>query len=369
MLPEGLAAARAGEWLGEPRLRVLCTNDAIDGVLLGDDDSAFFEVVLPANRRSFIVLEQMENSPVDFDVFVTTSSQFASSCASATNCGFDVGSAGGEAFQVGPAATALTLRLHVNSFKGAGRFRLFVAAPLVDECDKRGFDSRIEVAYNNNIANGSADDTRGKNAWSQARANMLAATDGKYDMGRRIVVVDDVFLDSEHDLVYSDDNLSDCNPAVTWNKGTPWSHIEVSNAVWRGITWPECPINNNTPIEMLAEFLVHEWGHHQFELEDEREDGGGTETCRHSLMASGSSASYRFSFGWNYFEFCSTKDHGINPASGFAAATGDSNWTDFHQEYSELNGPTAGGVPISSDFSQLRPALGRMRMMTNEIGP
>jgi hypothetical protein len=198
-------------------------------------------------------------------------------------------------------------------------------------------------------------------------------------MGRSIIVEDDQLggpVGIDHDLMYSDEDLDNCVPARAWLSDipNPFAFIEISHSYWRGITWPGCAVESNATLQRVGETIAHEWGHHQFELYDERIVGSANQhKCRHSLMAGSRPASYITATGWRYFEFCTWKDHGINPTEGVAAATGDSNWTDFTQEYLEMTTPMWNSNPISSDFSQLAPLFSTvpplMQSMTATQGP
>lgn len=327
-------------------------NEGADGVLLHQDDNAYFTFTLPAGREVFISLDHNFGAAADFDMFVTfggIGTLFGTSCSNSALCGFS-GNTTGEVVHV-PAQSSgdRTVKVNINAFSGSGRFRLFLASPVVS------YPYDVDLAFEANVAAGSTDDQRAKGAWGQAQRIMMSATEGQYRIRSNAYVSRGVSCYSCYDVVYSDlNNLTGtsnaCVPAQqTFSIGGPY--IILIRPYWNlSGSWFDWEFNGascsaTATTERVGETIVHEWGHYEFGHGDER-DSSQNNQCGFSLMAGSGLAN--FTGGNQFFEFCTDSRHGTNPASGTSAATGSSNWSDIIDEYSSMEAPSGTG-----DFSRM----------------
>ncbi|WP_434385845.1 hypothetical protein [Melittangium boletus] len=327
-------------------------NEGYDGVLLHTNDNAYVSFYLPENREAFINLDHDFAPGLDFNIYATVGSgNFGTSCATSAFCadGYD---ATGEAIHIPAQGTNRVIRLNIHSRNGRGRYRLFVASPVVS------YSEDVELAYDGNVLAGSADDLRAKNIWGRTQQLMLAATDGQYRIGAHALVARDVSCFSCYNVIFSEEN--DLGGCVA-GKATisPFGYIEIPSPYWRGQISSCFPAVNTE--SRVAETVVHEWGHHEFELCDEYggafwcNPGGtaGVNRCGFSLM--GGTANANFLSGNHHWEFCTDTDHGMDPKAGESPASGDSAWDDITEEYSQMSMPTR-----SPDFSRLKSLGNRM---------
>ena len=338
---------------GGKQFNQISLNQGVDGALLYTDDNAYAQFTLPLGREAFISLDHDFNTSgtVDFDMFVTwDSALFATGCNNAQVCGVSASSTGEVVHIPASFGGDRSVKVTINSWSGAGRYRLFVASPVVS------FGNDVDLAFDANVTNGSTLDLRAKSEWARGQRQMMDATDGQYRIDELAYVTRDVSCFSCYDLVFSNDsniNSTACIPAQTAYGIGGW-YVVLSRPFWAGeSSWVEQgqPCTAPNSIDRVSETIVHEWGHYDFDLGDER-DGIPRNQCGFSLMAGSGFAN--FTTGNHEFEFCGSGRHGANPQTGATGATGNDNWTDILSDYPEMSAPAGTG-----DFSRMN-RLGEM---------
>lgn len=335
-------------------------NKGVDGVLLHQDDDAYFSFQLPANRTAYVVMDHnFEVATKDFDIFLKQASSACmvqASCSGSTYCGFS-GASQGEFIKIPATSAARQFQGRVNAYAGAGRYRLTVVSPVAT------YSSDVDIAYDASIAAGSPLDLRAKLEWNEGRRWLLAASDGQYGVKDTALVTDDVSCFSCYDLVFSEANepAGVCVPGVQ-TVGLFGDYIELAGPFWKGTSWIASDNTNcgTFPPARVGETIAHEWGHLEFDLCDERggqfwcNPSGTGVRCGFSIMAGGTFADFG-AVGFKHWEFCAANHHGKDVACNPTCqdpAFGDSNWTDMIDVYSTLVSPEAGGSALTPDFSQ-----------------
>ncbi len=332
---------------GGKMFNTLDLNTGGDGVLLYSRDNAYVTFWLPAGREAFISLDHnFGGAAVDFDMFVTwDAALFGTSCATSDICGYGSDPRGEVVHIPADFLTGRSVKVNISSYSGAGRYRLFVASPVVY------FGNDVDLAFDAPVTAGSAADLRGKSDWARAQRTMMSATDGQYRIKEHAYITRDVSCFSCYDLVFSDSDSVDggCVPAETAYGAWGW-YIVLAKSFWNGAsTWTDngqpCAAPNS--VDTVANTIVHEWGHYDFDLGDERDSSSPPKNrCGFSLMAGSPLAN--FSGGNQYFEFCGAGLHGMNPAPGTTGFGGNDNWTDIISDYPQMSRPDGTG-----DFSRM----------------
>lgn len=334
----------------------------IDGALMYTGDNAFFTFTLPAYRTGIINLDHMGTAGTqNYNIFVKQSSaEFAANCNSAW-CGISASDTG-ETVGIGYATSTRQFVVNISSYQGAGRYRLFISAPVVSHPDA------IDIGYEDRVVNGSAEDLRGRAVWGAARAVMLAATDGQFAMNGLAEVYNSISCYSCQDLIYSNKSTltGGCAPGATYNMGTAYSYVSLVRNFWRpystwvvnGVNCWGLPGSPYTDAKKVAELVVHEWGHHEFWIPDEYQVVGGAVEyqCGHSSMAGAHQFGFLYGTGvsadtdhTHITDFCTYFTHGKDRTGGLPPPTDPSGWAYISSTYPQLNYPL-----ISSDPSQLR---------------
>lgn len=320
-------------------------NEGADGVLLHTDDNAYFSFYLPADREVFINMDHDFGPNVDFDMFVTTSgTTFGTSPSNSTAFSNSVDTTG-DLVHLAASSSARLVKVNIVSFSGAGRFRIFLASPVVQD------EVITELAFSGDVAFGSTEDLRMKSEWADAQRYMMRSTDGQFRIRPEAYVSRDVWCETCYDVVFRDSNdlqagcSGGCSPACATTyiavAASYWSH-ENTYMVGNDVC------NPGRTIETVARTLVHEWGHYDFGMwhEERGDDANGVSRnqCGWSIMAGSSMAN-----NVNHFEWCDAAHHLRDPEFGAPEGGYDDNWAYIIDEYPEMSDPEGSG-----DFSQMR---------------
>lgn len=356
-----------------PPVANLPLNAGIDGTLLHAKDDAYFTFYLPGGRDLYINVDHLGNEAQNYDVAIQetfgsgafTVPTFAG-CSATTGCSI---ATSGETLRIGSGmGRHFALRVHAKA--GKGRYRLFLASPVQSYPCESGVNP-VEVLV----------DEETDFAWEGARINLalqsmvamvLAATDGQYMVARRFEIKNGgIWPNHAYEIVFDSDcdyNCADCTAGMR-HYGA-FDYIEIPRWVWRGeVKTTVCPNNlysTGATTSQVGSILAHEWGHFEWDLNDQYVTGdqGGRKKCTHSLMAGAGGMTY-INSDYRYFEFCSAKDHNKEPEPGPVDAT-LSDWNHITAHCPTMTAPQAGGVAISSDFSQLvNLANGGLRLTMN----
>lgn len=351
-----------------PPVANLPLNTGIDGTLLHAKDDAYFTFYLPGGRELYINVDHLGNEAQNYDLMVQetfVSGAFAvptfAGCSATTGCST---ASTGETLRIGSGmGRHFALRVHAKA--GKGRYRLFLASP-VQSYPCQGGANPIEVLVE--------DET--DYDWEQARINLalqsmvamvLAATDGQYMVARRFEIKNggpwpfqayEIVLNNDADCGIS---CGECTPGTRYY--TTFDYIEIPKWFWRGEVKTQC-FYTSASTSQVGSVLAHEWAHYVWDLNDQYVSGSERKKCTHSLMAGPTGMTY-INTDYRYFEFCSAKDHNKEPEPGPVDAT-LADWNHITAECPNMTAPQAGGVAISSDFSQLvNLANGGLRLTMN----
>ena len=323
-------------------------NEGADGVLLYTGDNAYFTFSLPANREVFINMDHDFGSIVNFDMFVTTSgTKFGTSSANSDAFANTTNSTG-EVVHLDPVSFARQVRVNVVSKAGAGRFRIFLASPVVQDAQS------IELAFVDDIAIGSALDLRMKQEWAETQRHMMNSTDGQFRIRPDAYIGRDVWCEVCYDVVFRETNNASlpltcsggCTPACSVDNITVAGPYWSSSAQYTsGDGTKTC---NAGSVDSVARTLVHEWGHYDFGMwhEERADDASGVSRnqCGWSIMAGSAKAR-----DLNHFEWCDEDHHLTDREIGAPVGGYDDNWAYITDEYPEMSVPAGTG-----DFSQMK---------------
>ncbi len=332
-------------------------NEGADGVLLHTDDNAYFTFYLPANRELFINMDHDFGPTVDFDMYVTTSGTSFGTSSSNSAAFANSTDATGDVVHLAGSSSGRQVKVNIVSFAGAGRFRIFLASPVVQDSQS------IELAFTDDVALGSDKDLRMKSEWADAQRFMMNSTNGQFRIRPDAYVSRDVWCEICYDVVFRDHNTlpltcpGGCTPACAVDNitvaGSYWSNENIY-MVGNEVCHP------NRTIETVARTLVHEWGHYDFGVwhEERADDAGGVSRnqCGWSIMAGSYMAA-----NLNHFEWCDADRHLMDPESGAPSGGYDDNWCYIIDEYPEMSEPEGSG-----DFSQMR-RLGELMRNRNFV--
>ncbi|MFT3772667.1 MAG: hypothetical protein QM820_45325 [Minicystis sp.] len=339
----------------------MAINEGADGVLLYPGDNAYFTFYLPANREVFINMDHDFGSAVNFDMFVTTSGgSFGTSPANSAAFG-NTTSATGELVHLNPESFGRQIKVNVVSKSGAGRFRIFLASPVVQDPD-----GIVSIGFVDDISLGSTLDLRMKQEWADAQRLMLTSTDGQFRIRPDAEVGRDIWCQSCYDIVFlstTDPELpltcpGGCTPACTVDNITVGGPVWSSSAPWTasdGVT--SC---NASSADAVSRTLVHEWGHYDFGMwhEERAKDDNGVSRnqCGWSIMAGSSMATTL-----NHFEWCDEAHHLTDREANAPVGGYDDNWAYIIDEYPEMSVPAGTG-----DFSRMN-RLGELMRARNFV--
>ncbi len=224
--------------------------------------------------------------------------------------------ADGEVIHIPASPVERTFHGNITSYDGAGRFRLFIVAPIAywkeqyDVCLERTRPKPITAI---NTAVWENDLRRVKEIVASAWVWMLIATDGRYSLRRTVRIFDDVnYLEAlaQCDVYFSENDDTWPSDCVRGYGNT--TLIEIMRPFWRGeASWFDpkgifpwsgtkncCSVGIaevcSQPTSRVGQTLAHEWGHYEPGLSDEFYEVGGVTRngCGISMMAGTDSSNY-----------------------------------------------------------------------------